>query len=132
MVPPAGVEESVPEFAEAFPFESFNRMQRAAMPAVLDGDDNVVVSAPTASGKTALAELAICRTLRRGGTALFLAPLRALTNEKGKASANSGTNSSTPAEVATVEPAAPRNKNAPLSERHSGSVQLRGSSVLQR
>ncbi|PSP48788.1 DEAD/DEAH box helicase [Halobacteriales archaeon QH_7_69_31] len=82
VVPPAGVEESVPEFAEAFPFESFNRMQREAMPAVLDADDNVVVSAPTASGKTALAELAICRTLRQGGTALFIAPLRALTNEK--------------------------------------------------
>jgi replicative superfamily II helicase len=79
---PSGVEEFVPEFAEAFPFESFNRMQRAALPAVLDSEENVVVSAPTASGKTALAELAICRTLRQGGTALFLAPLRALTNEK--------------------------------------------------
>jgi replicative superfamily II helicase len=79
---PSGVEETVPEFADAFPFESFNRMQREALPAVLDSDENVVVSAPTASGKTALAELAICRTLRQGGTALFLAPLRALTNEK--------------------------------------------------
>jgi len=76
------VEEAVPEFADAFPFESFNGMQREALPAVLERDDNVVVSAPTASGKTALAELAICRTLRAGGTALFLAPMRALTNEK--------------------------------------------------
>jgi replicative superfamily II helicase len=78
----AGVEDVVPEFAEAFPFESFNRMQREALPAILETDENVVVSAPTASGKTALAELAICRTLRNDGTALFLAPLRALTNEK--------------------------------------------------
>ena len=78
----AGVADIVPEFAEAFPFESFNRMQREALPAVLDSGENVVVSAPTASGKTALAELAICRTLRNDGTALFLAPLRALTNEK--------------------------------------------------
>ena len=76
------VADVVPSFAEAFPFESFNRMQEAALPAVLERDDNVVVSAPTASGKTALAELAICRTLARGGTALFIAPLRALTNEK--------------------------------------------------
>jgi replicative superfamily II helicase len=76
------VSEAVPAFADAFPFESFNRMQREAMPAILESDANVVVSAPTASGKTALAELAICRTLERGGTALFLAPLRALTNEK--------------------------------------------------
>jgi len=76
------VEDILPAFADAFPFESFNRMQSEALPAVLESDDNVVVSAPTASGKTALAEAAICRTLEAGGTALFLAPLRALTNEK--------------------------------------------------
>jgi replicative superfamily II helicase len=76
------VREVVPEFADAFSFEEFNRMQSAVLPAILERDGNVVVSAPTASGKTALAELAICRTLDAGGTALFLAPLRALTNEK--------------------------------------------------
>jgi len=78
----SSVAEAVPEFADAFGFDEFNRMQSEALPAVLERDDNVVVSAPTASGKTALAELAICRTLANGGTALFLAPLRALTNEK--------------------------------------------------
>ena len=76
------VETVFPEFADVFPFESFNRMQAAALPAIVDRGDNVVVSAPTASGKTALAEAAICRTLASDGTALFLAPLRALTNEK--------------------------------------------------
>jgi replicative superfamily II helicase len=76
------VTEVVPEFADAFGFDEFNRMQREAAPSILDRDDNVVASAPTASGKTALAELAICRTLEEGGTALFVAPLRALTNEK--------------------------------------------------
>jgi replicative superfamily II helicase len=76
------VADAVPEFADAFGFEEFNRMQREALPAILDGDDNIVASAPTASGKTALAELAICRCLRDGGTALFIAPMRALTNEK--------------------------------------------------
>jgi replicative superfamily II helicase len=76
------VAEAVPEFADAFAFEAFNRMQREALPAILDSSDNVVVSAPTASGKTALAELAICKCLAAGGTALFIAPLRALTNEK--------------------------------------------------
>lgn len=76
------VAERLPEFADAFPFESFNRMQSSALPAILEREENVVVSAPTASGKTALAELAICKTLEQGGTALFLAPLRALTNEK--------------------------------------------------
>jgi len=80
--PGVAVEDVLPAFAEAFPFESFNRMQAAALPAIVERDDNVVVSAPTASGKTALAEAAICRALEAGGTALFLAPLRALTNEK--------------------------------------------------
>ncbi|WP_148294560.1 DEAD/DEAH box helicase, partial [Halarchaeum acidiphilum] len=76
------VAEAVPEFADAFPFEEFNRMQREAVPALTERDGNVVVAAPTGSGKTALAELAICRALAAGGTALFIAPLRALTNEK--------------------------------------------------
>ena len=76
------VAEVVPEFADAFGFETFNSMQQEALPALLESDGNVVASAPTASGKTALAELAICRTLQEGGTALFIAPLRALTNEK--------------------------------------------------
>ncbi|MFC4540530.1 DEAD/DEAH box helicase [Halosolutus amylolyticus] len=76
------VAEVLPEFADAFAFEEFNRMQREALPALLESDENVVASAPTASGKTALAELAICKALADGGTALFIAPLRALTNEK--------------------------------------------------
>jgi len=76
------VSDVLPDFADAFPFERFNAMQAETLPAVLDTEENVVVSAPTASGKTAIAEVAICRTLAAGGTALFLAPLRALTNEK--------------------------------------------------
>jgi Superfamily II helicase len=80
--PPWKVTEVIPEFADAFGFEQFNRMQCEALPGILDTDANVVASAPTASGKTALAELAICRTLQAGGTALFIAPMRALTNEK--------------------------------------------------
>ncbi len=81
-MPAVKVAEAVPEFADAFGFEEFNRMQREALPGILETDHNVVASAPTASGKTALAELAICKTLRDGGTALFIAPLRALTTEK--------------------------------------------------
>jgi replicative superfamily II helicase len=76
------VSEALPDYADVFPFERFNAMQTEALPAILGREGNVVVSAPTASGKTALAEAAICRTLDSGGTALFLAPLRALTNEK--------------------------------------------------
>jgi replicative superfamily II helicase len=76
------VADAVPDFADAFDFDEFNRMQQEALPVLVETDHNVVASAPTASGKTALAELAICKTLRDGGTALFIAPMRALTNEK--------------------------------------------------
>ncbi|MEF8801476.1 MAG: DEAD/DEAH box helicase [Halolamina sp.] len=79
---PVRVADVVPGFADAFGFEEFNAMQREALPVLLERDDNVIASAPTASGKTALAELAICKTLQEGGTALFIAPMRALTNEK--------------------------------------------------
>ena len=76
------VAEAVPEFADAFPFDEFNDMQSEAVPALLETNENVVASAPTGSGKTALAELAICKALADSGTAVFVAPLRALTNEK--------------------------------------------------
>jgi len=44
---------------------------------------NIVVSAPTASGKTLIAELAIVkRLIENGGKAIYLTPLRALAGEK--------------------------------------------------
>ncbi|MGZ7207155.1 MAG: DEAD/DEAH box helicase [Halobacteriota archaeon] len=71
-------------FARLFPFTFFNEMQSRALPCMLHSDGNVVVAAPTASGKTVLAELAMVRELSktRAGKILYLAPLRALTNEK--------------------------------------------------
>lgn len=71
-------------FIPMFPFRNFNRMQSRAVPLILGSDDNVVVSAPTASGKTVLAEAAMIRELGKPahGKVIFMAPLRALTNEK--------------------------------------------------
>lgn len=76
------VAEVLPDFAPAFPFDEFNAMQEQVLPTVLESDHNIVASAPTASGKTAIAELAICKALDSGGTAVFIAPMRALTNER--------------------------------------------------
>ncbi len=76
------VADVAPTFESVFAFEEFNRMQTAALPAIRETDANTVVAAPTASGKTALAKLAICETLDNDGTALFVAPMRALTEEK--------------------------------------------------
>jgi ATP-dependent DNA helicase HFM1/MER3 len=46
------------------PFPSFNKIQTHVGPCLLTGDSNVVVSAPTGSGKTLLLELAIMRLFR--------------------------------------------------------------------
>ena len=72
------------KFVRMFQFKEFNRMQSIAVPVILHSDDNIVVSAPTASGKTVLAESAMIKELGRTdrGKVLFIAPLRALTNEK--------------------------------------------------
>jgi replicative superfamily II helicase len=48
---------------------------------VLDGE-NLVVSAPTSSGKTMVGELAALSSVERGGRALFLLPMKALVNDK--------------------------------------------------
>ncbi len=79
------VTDTIPDqFVPLFPFSFFNEMQSRALPRLLHTDGNVVVAAPTASGKTVLAELAMVRELSkpRAGKILYLAPLRALTNEK--------------------------------------------------
>jgi replicative superfamily II helicase len=72
------------QFVSLFPFTFFNKMQSCVLPRLLTSDENVVVAAPTASGKTVLAELAMVRELSKPhrGKILYLAPLRALTNEK--------------------------------------------------
>ncbi len=56
--------------------------QDAIEAGVLEGR-NLVLASPTASGKTLVAELAILKSiLEKGGKALYLTPLRALTSEK--------------------------------------------------
>ena len=43
---------------------------------------NLLAAIPTASGKTLLAELAMLKSIRAGGKALYIVPLRALASEK--------------------------------------------------
>lgn len=60
-----------------------NELQLAAINdhGVLDGQ-NLVVVAPTSSGKTLIGEIAAVRAASRGGRAVFLLPLKALVNDK--------------------------------------------------
>jgi len=50
--------------------------------AAVDEGENVLVSAPTGSGKTLVATYAIERVLSNGGRAFYTTPLKALSNQK--------------------------------------------------
>lgn len=64
--------------AYGFPLDTF---QRQAADALVDGR-SVLVSAPTGSGKTVVADLAIADTLDRGLRAFYTTPIKALSNQK--------------------------------------------------
>ena len=56
--------------------------QAAAVEAGVTRGESLVASVPTASGKTLIADLAMLSSVARGGTALYIVPLRALASEK--------------------------------------------------
>ncbi len=49
---------------------------------VIDRGESVLVSAPTGSGKTLVAEYAVARALESGGKAFYTTPIKALSNQK--------------------------------------------------
>jgi ATP-dependent RNA helicase HelY len=68
------------DFVTGLGFE-LDGFQRHALDALDDGA-NVVVAAPTGSGKTVVAEYAVARALAEGGKAFYTTPLKALSNQK--------------------------------------------------
>ncbi|KAI8099039.1 Sec63 Brl domain-containing protein [Halteromyces radiatus] len=84
----------IPEmYRSIFKYPYFNRMQSEAMDKVLYTDENIVISAPTGTGKTALLEMAMirCLTLQKShyheqSTAkmVYMAPTKSLCAEKVK------------------------------------------------
>jgi len=58
-----------------------DRFQLEAFDAV-DRGEHVIVSAPTGSGKTLVADYAVDAAVERGGRAFYTAPLKALSNQK--------------------------------------------------
>jgi superfamily II RNA helicase len=61
-----------------FPLDQF---QRRSMEAI-DRGESVLVSAPTGSGKTLVAEYAAARALQAGGKTFYTTPIKALSNQK--------------------------------------------------
>jgi ATP-dependent RNA helicase HelY len=71
----------VDEFEVTLPFR-LDAFQREAIDKLDRGRGGVLVSAPTSSGKTIVAEYAIFRALREGSKVLYTTPLKALSNQK--------------------------------------------------
>ena len=71
----------IAEFEGTLPF-SLDPFQREAIEKLDRGRGGVLVSAPTSSGKTIVAEYAIFRALREGAKVLYTTPLKALSNQK--------------------------------------------------
>ncbi len=67
-------------FLHSLPFEPDGFQAEAA--GAIDRGETVVVTAPTGSGKTAVAEAAIARALSSGARAVYTTPLKALSNQK--------------------------------------------------
>ena len=59
----------------------YDRFQQEAIRFIQEGV-SVFVSAPTGSGKTVIAEVAIQEALQKGGMAIYTAPIKALSNQK--------------------------------------------------
>ena len=62
--------------------KELNPMQKQALEKGLLTGQNMVVAAPTASGKTLLAEISAVDIIRKGKKAVYIVPLRALASEK--------------------------------------------------
>jgi ATP-dependent RNA helicase HelY len=75
------VDSLVDEFEATQPFK-LDSFQREAIDKLERGVGGVLVSAPTSSGKTVVAEYAIFRALQDGEKALYTTPLKALSNQK--------------------------------------------------
>ncbi|MDS0296092.1 ATP-dependent DNA helicase [Halogeometricum luteum] len=77
-----GLPEGVPERLQSGGIEELYPPQAEAVEAGVTEGESVLASVPTASGKTFIAELAMLSSVRRGGKALYIVPLRALASEK--------------------------------------------------
>ena len=73
------------EFQQVYPdWQYFNKIQTQTFKSLFDGDDNVFLGAPTGSGKTVCAELALLRHWSKdeSGRAVYIAPFQELVDQR--------------------------------------------------
>ncbi|EIT76873.1 DNA/RNA helicase MER3/SLH1, DEAD-box [Aspergillus oryzae 100-8] len=80
------VHELPDKYGSLFHFPAFNAIQSKCFQSVYKGDDNIVLAAPTGSGKTVVMELAICRLLNNlkdeRFKVIYQAPTKSLCSER--------------------------------------------------
>ena len=73
-------------FRSIFPFPLFNAVQSKCFETIYKSNSNLVLSAPTGSGKTAVMEMAICRQVGIPSSAqnkiIYMAPTKSLCSER--------------------------------------------------
>lgn len=76
------------QYQSLFSFQEFNDMQSIVLPQALGSDCNMVVAAPTGTGKTIVHELAILRLIidhsvdKKACKTVYIAPNKALCQQK--------------------------------------------------
>lgn len=74
------------KFLKTLPFNQFNKMQSKMFWPCYKENENLVVSAPTASGKTTLFDFCIFRAINNFSDGqykvVYIVPLKALVNER--------------------------------------------------
>ena len=76
------VEPLTAEFVNATLGYRIDAFQQSALNVILQHDKDVVAMAPTGSGKTAVALMAILRAFAQGKAACYTSPIKALSNQK--------------------------------------------------
>ena len=76
------VDERLKESLQCWGFDQLTDVQQQALEVGVASGQNLVVCAPTSSGKTLVGEIAVLQALHRGHRCLYLVSHKALANQK--------------------------------------------------